>query len=101
VGRLPALGEELCIVPESYLESLIIVANERFEENSRRIGRFRSLLSSALSLPKPSKSRRKENGAPWEDAATRRERKKMEGLKRSLELWQSAKMTKCKLLEDT
>jgi tRNA wybutosine-synthesizing protein 3 len=101
IGRLPTLGEGVCIVPENYLESLIMVANERFEENKRRISRFRSLLWSALSLSKPSKLRRKEARVLWEDAAARRERKKMEGLKRSLELRQNPEMTRHELLEDT
>ena len=34
IGHLGANGEEICIVPESYLHGLLSVANERFIENS-------------------------------------------------------------------
>jgi tRNA wybutosine-synthesizing protein 3 len=101
VGRLPADGEAVCVVPESYLESLIMTANKRFEENSRRISRFRSLLLNALSDSKSPKSRRKEDGDLWEDATIRKERRRAEGLKRSLELRKHFEMIKHDELEDT
>lgn len=91
VGRLDADGEGICLVPESYLEGLLDVVNNRFIENSRRINRFRDLMLGSDKDPFDIEARKKSRGDNWEDASERRERKKAEGLKRSMELRQQVK----------
>lgn len=75
-------GERYCIVSAAYLERLVRIANERFAENQKRIARFQKALTKALA-PKVADD--------WEDAETRRERKKQEGLKRRDELQKQSK----------
>lgn len=65
-----------------YLHTLMSVADERFVENTRRIERFRDALRAAVQ-GKP--SRLNAEGNEWEDAATRKERKRAEGLRRKAE----------------
>jgi tRNA wybutosine-synthesizing protein 3 len=72
-------GESQCVVTAEYLRSLLNIANDRFGENEKRIKRFRDGLQQALQAPKPKMS---VNGEEWEDAAARRERKRMEGLQK-------------------
>ena len=86
IGRLDADGEGICIVSDTSLEGLLAVSNERFEENSKRITRFRDLLLGSTSIPTDIEGGKKLRGREWEDASVRRERKKAEGLKRSQEL---------------
>jgi len=86
IGRLDADGDCTCIVSETYLKGLLAVANDRFEENSKRITRFRDLLICSAQTPADIQSRKKSKGNDWEDASARRERKRAEGLKRSQEL---------------
>jgi tRNA wybutosine-synthesizing protein 3 len=71
-------GVRQLIVSPQYLKTLVQIANERFVENEKRIARFSTALAAAFAAPKG-----KEN---WEDAETRRERKRQEGLKRRAEL---------------
>jgi tRNA wybutosine-synthesizing protein 3 len=71
-------GVRQLIVSPQYLKTLVQIANERFVENEKRIARFSAALAAAFAAPKG-----KEN---WEDAETRRERKRQEGLKRRAEL---------------
>jgi tRNA wybutosine-synthesizing protein 3 len=77
------------LVTEEYLTLLVNIANERFEENRRRVERFRTnLLQSLVSvIPKSSTLKQAEvNRNPrkgdWEDPIARRERKRAEGLLR-------------------
>jgi tRNA wybutosine-synthesizing protein 3 len=86
IGRLDTDGEGISIISDTYLEGLLAVANERFEENSRRIARFHDLLLGSTSIPADMESGKKIGGSDWEDASVRRERKRAEGLKRSQEL---------------
>jgi tRNA wybutosine-synthesizing protein 3 len=86
IGRLDTDGEGISIVPSTYLEGLLVIANERFEENSRRIARFHDLLLGSTVIPTEMESGKKTRGGDWEDASVRRERKRAEGLKRSQEL---------------
>ncbi|KAI3327379.1 methyltransferase TYW3-domain-containing protein [Xylariaceae sp. AK1471] len=72
-------GRTKCTVSEDYLYSLLRIANERFEENRKRIERFRTAV---LDASYPSKK----DGTEWEDAKARRERKRAEGLRRKAEL---------------
>ncbi|KAI1755745.1 methyltransferase TYW3-domain-containing protein [Xylaria castorea] len=69
-----------CMVSDEYLHSLLRIANERFEENRKRIERFRTAVLEASYPPK------KKDGTEWEDAQARRERKRAEGLRRKAEL---------------
>ncbi|KAI0423019.1 methyltransferase TYW3-domain-containing protein [Xylaria grammica] len=69
-----------CTVSDNYLHSLLRIANERFEENRKRIERFRTTILDASYPPK------KRDGTEWEDARARRERKRAEGLRRKAEL---------------
>lgn len=87
-----------CTVSGEYLKALVNIAGERFVENARRIERFRVLLREATSGtggrgrgragPGGAGGRRKGDGGggEWEAAEVRRERKRLEGLRRSEEV---------------
>lgn len=75
-------GTKHCTVSVEYLRALVKIANERFFENTRRIGRFRAYLKEATAGEKR-KGRKGEGGAEWEDTEARKERKRLEGLKRA------------------
>lgn len=81
-------GIKHCTVSGEYLKALIRIANERFVDNARRIERFRMYLRQALSSPlhKDKKKLGDREGGQWEDAETRKERKRAEGLKRAEEV---------------
>jgi tRNA wybutosine-synthesizing protein 3 len=86
--------------PPGYLQQLLRIANGRFEENAKRIEKFREGLGVRFGYVPPSKAAGKvtvanpvvgEDDEPeivaveskeWEDANLRRERKKREGLAR-------------------
>ncbi|KAI0602546.1 methyltransferase TYW3-domain-containing protein [Biscogniauxia sp. FL1348] len=87
VGVQHAYGAPTCTVPQEYLQTLLRVSNERFEENKKRIIRFRAAVLQAAKPPK------KKDGSEWEDARARRERKKAEGLRRKAELQTRQKQT--------
>ncbi|KAL8810120.1 MAG: hypothetical protein Q9223_007816, partial [Gallowayella weberi] len=65
------------LVDETYLETLVDIANERFEANTERIRRFEEALFGIEG---------KKSECEWEDRATRNERKRREGLARREEL---------------
>ena len=71
-----------CIVTEAYLRIIVGLINERFDANTERILRFRRHLLDQHSRHNP------QNGEAvgWEDAVTRRQRKRAEGLQKSQEL---------------
>lgn len=75
-------GRLHCTVSTPYLRALMRIANERFEENRKRIERFRDAVLQATSTKNKKNGDREE----WEDADTRRERKRAEGLRRKAEL---------------
>lgn len=84
-------GIKHCTVSGEYLRALIKIANERFVENARRIERFRVLLSKAYvaagaGVGRGPKGKGKPDGAEWEDAEVRRERKRAEGLRKAEEV---------------
>lgn len=85
IGHLNSQEQGICIVSEVHLRSLIAIANERFEENSKRIERFRKLLKAAIESD-GRQGKRNKDGEEWEDKESRRERKRAEGLKVSREL---------------
>ena len=74
VGYLDQEGTPICFVSEEYLSLLNRIAIERFKVNAERIERFRLALLQAYS------TRASEQASSFEDAATRRERKRAEGL---------------------
>lgn len=74
-------GECVCDVGEGTLRTLMGIAGERFEENERRIGRFREGLRMVGASEKEERRGDGEDGV-WEDAKARGERKRREGLER-------------------
>ena len=78
-------GVTKCTVSDEYLLGLLRIANKRFEENKKRIERFRTTILEASYPP------RKRDGTEWEDAQARRERKRREGLQRKAELQRPSK----------
>ncbi|KKA27591.1 hypothetical protein TD95_001447 [Thielaviopsis punctulata] len=68
-------------VPDAYLDVVMALANERFVENARRIGRFREAFVQAFGDGAGRRKGAKEGG-DWEDAEVRRARKREEGLAR-------------------
>jgi tRNA wybutosine-synthesizing protein 3 len=71
------------IVSSSYLRMLVGISHERFRENQKRIARFRGALTAAFEPPAKK---------DWEDAETRRERKRLEGLKKREEVRKQKEM---------
>ncbi|KAF1991582.1 hypothetical protein K402DRAFT_409737 [Aulographum hederae CBS 113979] len=67
------------IVDEAYLLHLCLTANERFNENTSRIQRFREALKSRYQRTSSEKK-----GTNWEDSNLRRDRKRQEGLQKQL-----------------
>ncbi|KAF4342626.1 DUF207 domain protein [Fusarium beomiforme] len=82
IGQQVGDHRQRTVSPE-YLQTLVQIANERFTENNKRIGRFQNAFREAVSAPAP---RRNPEGQEWEDAAARRERKRAEGLRKKAEL---------------
>ncbi|KAI1343334.1 methyltransferase TYW3-domain-containing protein [Xylariaceae sp. FL0016] len=74
-------GHNSPTVTNGYLDTLACIGNERFQENEKRIKRFQEALMLASQPPK----KQNKDGTEWEDADTRRERKKTEGLKKKAE----------------
>lgn len=70
------------LVPAEHLDILMQIADERFVENTRRIERFAVAFREALVAP----IKKNAAGEEWEDAATRKERMRAEGLRRQAEL---------------
>jgi tRNA wybutosine-synthesizing protein 3 len=74
VGYHHDAGQNIALVDETYLRTLVNVANERFNVNTERIARFHEQYS-----PKAPSSLHK---LDWEDADARKIRKREEGLAR-------------------
>lgn len=76
------------LVSEEYLRMLVELANERFSVNTERVERFRTKLLDLFSLDEAQDGSQSKGGkgrgkpAGWEDEATRKERKRAEGLAR-------------------
>ncbi|KAB8294762.1 hypothetical protein EYC80_006724 [Monilinia laxa] len=79
-----ASDQGVCLVNDGQLGTLMRISNERFEENTKRIERFRVLLNEAVNPAE--KKRVGENGEDWEDPQARKERKRAEGLRKAREL---------------
>jgi tRNA wybutosine-synthesizing protein 3 len=80
IGYQDDQGRNVPLVDERYLRTLLAIANDRFRINTERIARFRNALTDTL---KPAALRTGTSSKPvWEDADTRRQRKREEGLAR-------------------
>jgi tRNA wybutosine-synthesizing protein 3 len=80
IGYQDEHGRNFPLVDEKYLQVLVAIANDRFRINGERITRFRTAL---IDVFKPSGLTTGEVPKPeWEDANTRRQRKREEGLAR-------------------
>lgn len=75
------------LVTEEYLRMLVALANERFEANKERVERFRSRLLDLYKTAPDAVPRTAHRKKPsdWEDPQARKERKRLEGLKRQAE----------------
>jgi tRNA wybutosine-synthesizing protein 3 len=70
-------NEYEALVTEDYLGILASIANERFEANENKIARFRACLQEAVAL----QLKKTHEAEDWEDAESRRQRKRGEGLR--------------------
>ena len=78
IGYHSDADENIALVDERYLRTLMSIANERFNINTERIARFQVSLHEQY-YPKVATS----SGKPdWEDAEARKRRKREEGLAR-------------------
>ncbi|SLM41151.1 tRNA wybutosine-synthesizing protein [Lasallia pustulata] len=71
------------LVNEEYLQTLLNIANERFQANAERIERFSAQLFKNTTV----------QNLDWEDPEARRERKRAEGLRRQQEVHESRAAT--------
>lgn len=83
------------IVTEGYLHILTQIANKKFRDNTRRMNRFSTnllnLCQSDVGLNNASGVHKPLHQVNWEDADTRRQRKRAEGLKKKQELLEENK----------
>ncbi len=86
-------GKKICMVPEWQLKSLVEISNQRFIENTKRIERFRTLLKDLSVYGTGDGKRRGQEGAQWEDAQARRERKRTEGLQKAKRMKEAEQST--------
>jgi tRNA wybutosine-synthesizing protein 3 len=84
IGVLDADGNVQKIVSDEYIAMLVRVGNMRFQENDKRIAKLTRNLEEALYAPK------EEKDVP-EDKEARRERKRLEGLRRQQEVLKEQK----------
>ncbi|KAF2659387.1 hypothetical protein K491DRAFT_675612 [Lophiostoma macrostomum CBS 122681] len=81
IGYQNEQGDNVALVDENYLRTLVNIANERFRINYERIARFRAELLQQYTERQTGTSTL-DNNAGWEDADVRRQRKRAEGLAR-------------------
>jgi tRNA wybutosine-synthesizing protein 3 len=80
IGYQDEGGRSNTLIDESHLRTLVCIANERFKINVERIARFRTTL---LESYQPTSTSTQGISKPdWEDADTRKQRKRAEGLAR-------------------
>lgn len=79
IGYQNEHGENVLLVDERYLETLVAIANDRFRINAERIARFRKALMDAF---RPCAVVGGSKNLDWEDAEVRKQRKREEGLAR-------------------
>lgn len=81
VGYHDDSGDNIALVDEHYLRTLVGIANERFQVNLERITRFKDALLEQYTTSQVAQSVK--SGLPkWEDAEVRKRRKREEGLAR-------------------
>ncbi|KAK3941931.1 methyltransferase TYW3-domain-containing protein [Diplogelasinospora grovesii] len=85
---IEANGARSCVVSQEYLAMLVQIANRRFEENKKRIARFRAALQRGMGASSEHNNKMPED---WEDSSVRRERLRREGLRRRQELLRERK----------
>lgn len=75
------------LVTEGYLRMLVALANERYDVNKERVERFRNRLLDLYSTGPDAapNTNHKKQPADWEDPQARKERKRIEGLRRQAE----------------
>ncbi|KAK4189209.1 methyltransferase TYW3-domain-containing protein [Podospora australis] len=89
VGMQDAAGNRWSLLGESsgyYLQQLVRTSHKLYAENQRRIARFRAALDRSLDFEAADVKKKKKKGEDWEDAETRRERKRLEGLQKREEV---------------
>lgn len=86
IGFQSDQGDNIALVDETYLQTLIGIANERFKTNDERISRFRSALLEQYASNHTSALLSKAVRPEWEDSEARRQRKREEGLARKQQL---------------
>ncbi|KAJ4356027.1 uncharacterized protein N0V89_004054 [Didymosphaeria variabile] len=80
IGYHDDAGRNIALVDQKYLQTLMHIANERFQINAERIARFRTaLLRQYQHQPFESSG---SAASEWEDAEARKQRKRAEGLAR-------------------
>ncbi|KAL6711382.1 hypothetical protein ACN47E_005913 [Coniothyrium glycines] len=79
IGFQDQEGHNVPLVDETYLQTLVKIANDRFRINVDRIARFRSALLEAYCTQGSTDGALRPH---WEDAEVRRQRKREEGLAR-------------------
>lgn len=80
IGYHDSSGHNIALVDEECLQTLVHVANKRFQINTERIARFKAALLHQCG-PRSTKSPRGAVSA-WEDSEARKARKREEGLAR-------------------
>jgi len=90
IGYMDDGGRIGPMVAEEYLRTLVEVANERFTTNGERKERFRAALLRAVEAD----GKKGEARVDWEPADQRRDRKRVEGLKRKKEKQRQAEQVK-------
>ncbi|KAF9738337.1 hypothetical protein PMIN06_009875 [Paraphaeosphaeria minitans] len=80
IGYHDSSGQNIALVDGSYLQTLVHIANERFQINTERIARFRAAV---LQQYQPQQTERSRGAiSEWEDPEARKARKRAEGLAR-------------------
>ncbi|KAJ4388495.1 hypothetical protein N0V85_007500, partial [Neurospora sp. IMI 360204] len=89
IGVQRGSSQRQALVSPEYLSLLVKIANERFEENKKRIARFREALRLAFGDEAGAGVEEKKkagDSGEWEDAEARKQRKREEGLARREEV---------------
>jgi tRNA wybutosine-synthesizing protein 3 len=80
IGYQNESGQNVSLMSETHLRTLVCIANERFKVNVERIARFRTKL---LESYQPTTNAASGSSKPdWEDLDARKQRKRAEGLAR-------------------
>ncbi|KAF1963182.1 hypothetical protein CC80DRAFT_487578 [Byssothecium circinans] len=80
IGYRDDAGNNIALVDEAYLHTLVDIANARFKINTERIARFQASLVQQY-IPQPDSGANSQK-PEWEDVEVRKQRKREEGLAR-------------------